>query len=65
MAVGTALTTGAIAALAVFAKRLALRLASGGSMGGARLMAALELLAAAFVLVTGLALLAGLQTGGG
>ncbi|MFD2676187.1 nickel/cobalt transporter [Camelimonas lactis] len=65
MAVGTALTTGAIAALAVFAKRLALRLASGGSMSGARAMAALELLAAAFVLVTGLALLAGLQAGAG
>ncbi|MGV2981070.1 nickel/cobalt transporter [Camelimonas sp. ID_303_24] len=64
MALGTALTTGAIAALAVFAKRLALRLAGGGGMGGARAMAALELLAAAFVLVTGLALLAGLQISG-
>ena len=64
MAAGTALTTGVIAALAVFAKRLALRLASGGSMSGARVMAALELLAAAFVLVTGLALLAGVQAAG-
>jgi len=65
MAVGTALTTGVIAALAVFAKRLALRLAGGNSLSGARAMAALELLAAAFVLVTGLALLAGLQAGAG
>lgn len=64
MAVGTALTTAAIATLAVFAKRLALRLASGDSLTGTRVVAALELLAAAFVLVTGLALLAGIQSAG-
>jgi nickel/cobalt transporter (NicO) family protein len=60
MALGTALTTGAIAALAVFAKRLALRVAGGRGAGGALAMGALELLAAAFVLVLGAALLAGL-----
>lgn len=65
MALGTAITTGGIAAIAVFAKRLALRLAGGGSLTGARVMASLELLAAAFVLVTGLALLAGLQAATG
>jgi len=62
MALGTALTTGAIAALAVFAKALALRAAGGRGMGGAVAIAGLELLAAAFVLVLGLSLLLGLLT---
>lgn len=65
MALGTALTTGAIAALAVFAKGLALRLAGGRGAGGAVAVAGLELLAAAFVLVLGLTLLAGLASGAG
>lgn len=62
MALGTALTTGAIAALAVFAKGLALRLAGGRGAAGALAAAGLELLAAAFVLVLGLSLLLGLWT---
>lgn len=65
MALGTALTTGAIAALAVFAKSLALRLAGGRGAAGALLTAGLELLAGAFVLVVGVALLMGLWTGAG
>ena len=60
MALGTALTTGALASLAVFAKGLALRLAGGRGQAGALAVGGLELLAAAFVLVLGLALLSGL-----
>ncbi|APF38338.1 MULTISPECIES: nickel/cobalt transporter [Chelatococcus] len=63
MALGTALTTGALAALAVFAKALALRLAGGRGLTGARIVGGLEVLAGAFVLVLGLALLAGLWAG--
>ncbi|KQO59552.1 MULTISPECIES: nickel/cobalt transporter [unclassified Methylobacterium] len=65
MALGTALTTGALASLAVFAKALALRLAGGRGEAGTRAVAALELLAAAFVLVLGLAMLTGLAFGTG
>lgn len=64
MALGTALTTGALAALAVFFKFAALRFAGGGSLGGARLIAGLELLAAAFVAVLGTALLFGMWAAG-
>ncbi|HEX8665327.1 MAG TPA: nickel transporter [Beijerinckiaceae bacterium] len=64
MALGTALTTGAIAALAVFAKALALRFA-GGRGTGETAIAGLELLAAAFVLVLGVSLLAGMWSGAG
>jgi ABC-type nickel/cobalt efflux system permease component RcnA len=64
MALGTALTTGALAALAVFFKFAALRLAGGGSLRGARVIAGLELLAAAFVAVLGAALFLGLWIGG-
>ena len=60
MAAGTALTTGALAALAVGAKHLALRLASGRGRGSARALAWLELGAAAFAAVLGAALLVGL-----
>lgn len=60
MALGTALTTSAIAAIAVFAKTLALRLAGGRGATGAIVIAGLELLAAAFVLVLGASLLIGL-----
>ncbi len=59
MAAGTAITTGALAAVAVLAKGLAVRLA-GETATGARAVAALEVLAAAFVLVLGLVLLVGL-----
>jgi nickel/cobalt exporter len=65
MALGTALTTSAIAALAVYAKRLALRFAGRGGQRGAILAAGLELAAAAFVLVLGLSLLTGLWSGEG
>jgi len=64
MALGTALTTGLLASLAVFAKALALRLFGGRGRTGARVIGGLELLAAAFVLVIGVALLAGLMLGG-
>jgi ABC-type nickel/cobalt efflux system permease component RcnA len=60
MALGTALTTGAIAAIAVFAKALALRMAGGRGLSGAVAIAGIELLAAAFVLVLGLSLLFGM-----
>jgi len=62
MAAGTALTTSLIAALAVFAKALALRLAGGRGSYGSLAVAGLELAAAAFVLVLGVSLLAGLWT---
>jgi ABC-type nickel/cobalt efflux system permease component RcnA len=65
MALGTALTTGALAALAVFFKEAALKVAGGRGAGGALLAAGLELLAAAFILALGLALLAGLWSGAG
>lgn len=60
MALGTALTTGALASLAVFAKGAALRLAGGRGQAGVLAIGALELLAGAFVLVLGLAMLSGL-----
>jgi ABC-type nickel/cobalt efflux system permease component RcnA len=60
MAAGTALTTGGLAALAVFFKFSALKLAGGGSLRGARIVAWLEMLAAAFVAVLGAALFYGL-----
>jgi len=65
MALGTALTTGAIAAVAVFGKALALRLAGGRGATGALLLSGLELLAAAFVLVFGASLLMGMWSAGG
>lgn len=64
MALGTALTTGALAALAVFFKFAALRLAGGGSLRAARVIATGELLAAAFVATLGLALFLGLWAAG-
>jgi ABC-type nickel/cobalt efflux system permease component RcnA len=64
MALGTALTTGLIAALAVFARALATRIALGRGGYAALVVGALELVAAAFVLVLGVSLLAGLWTSG-
>ncbi|AOO79353.1 nickel/cobalt transporter [Bosea vaviloviae] len=64
MALGTALTTGALAALAVFFKFAALKFAGGGTLRGARLIAGLELLAAGFVAVLGAALFFGLWAAG-
>jgi nickel/cobalt exporter len=64
MALGTALTTSAIAALAVFFKAMALKIAGGRGASGAIAIAGLELLAAAFVLMLGLSRLYGLWAGG-
>ena len=63
MALGTALTTSALACLAVFAKRAALRLAGGRGRAGLLALGGLELVAAAFVLVLGAAMLSGLAPG--
>lgn len=65
MALGTALTTSALASLAVFAKGVALHLAGGRGAAGTLALGALEVLAAAFVLVLGLAMLAGLASTAG
>lgn len=64
MALGTALTTGALAALAVFFKFAALRWAGGSSLRSARIVGGLEVLAAAFVAVLGGALFIGVWIGG-
>jgi nickel/cobalt transporter (NicO) family protein len=65
MALGTALTTGALAAFAVLFKRAALSVAGGrGGTGGITALLALECLAAAFVAVLGLTLLLGVWSGG-
>ena len=64
MALGTAITTGALAAVAVLAKSVALRLASGRGDAGARAVAWIEVLAAAFVAVLGGALLLGMWSAG-
>jgi ABC-type nickel/cobalt efflux system permease component RcnA len=59
MAAGTAITTGLLAAVSVFFKGAALRMADGRGDAGLLLTRGLEVLAAAFVLVLGLALLSG------
>jgi ABC-type nickel/cobalt efflux system permease component RcnA len=59
MSAGTALTTGAIAAVAVYAKDLALRFSGRGARRTALLARSAELLAALLVLALGVALLAG------
>ena len=64
MAAGTAITTSIIALTAVFMKDVALRIAGGRNDRGAVFGSGFELAAAAFVLVIGLALLAG-QAGSG
>ena len=58
MALGTAVTTGALATAAVHAKALAVRLSGSGSQRAAVVGRAVEFLAAACVLLFGLALLA-------
>jgi ABC-type nickel/cobalt efflux system permease component RcnA len=63
MAAGVALTTSGIAALAVYAKTLAVRMASGGGGYGVWAVAALEVLAAAALTALGLLLVFGLWTG--
>lgn len=59
MAAGTAITTGALAATAVFAKSAAARLARQGSRRTTKIMRGVEFVAALLVLGLGLALLAG------
>ena len=58
MSLGTALTTGALASTAVFAKGLAMRIAAGDGRG-ALVARSAEFIAALVVLVAGLGLLAG------
>ena len=66
IALGTAFTTSALAVLAIFAASTATRLAGGVDAPRAVLLArGLEVLAAAFVLALGLALLTGLSQVGG
>jgi len=64
MALGTAVTTGAIATMAVFMKEIALRVAGGRGAATAVVTSGIELLAGAFVLVVGLALLLGMLGAG-
>lgn len=59
MSFGTAMTVAGIAAIAVFAKRLAVRLAATSAGGGALALHALELLGAVLVALFGALLLAG------
>ena len=59
MSVGVAITTGTLASVAVLAKGTARRLVQPGSRSSVLLMSGLELLAAAFVLLAGTALLLG------
>jgi nickel/cobalt transporter (NicO) family protein len=65
MSLGTAITTSIIAALAVYAKIIALKLASGNSRFGGIAMRGLELGAAVFVCLLGAGLLFGFLAGGG
>jgi len=64
MAIGTSITTGTLASLTVFAKAMVQRLTSRGGMTGPIAFAGFELLAAAFVLVLGMMLFAGIWAGG-
>jgi nickel/cobalt exporter len=59
MAIGTFITTGTLASLAVFARASAQKFAKLHGPMGARLLALFELLAAAFVLTLGIVLLTG------
>lgn len=63
MALGVALTTGALAATAVLAKGLAVRLSGAGSPRGALLVRGLELAAALAILLLGVSLLLGALAG--
>ena len=65
MAIGTAVTTGALALVAVFGKSLALRLAARETTGADLIARGLELAAALCVLAYGVALLAMGASGGG
>ena len=63
MALGTALTTGAIAAAAVYAKDVARRVSEKKALSASRFLRALELLAAICVLLLGLGLVSGALVG--
>ncbi len=65
MSIGTAVTTSLIAALAVYAKVFALKLASGKSRSGFIAIRGLELGAAVFICLLGAGLLSGFLAGGG
>lgn len=65
MALGTALTTGALAAVAVLARAVAVKALGPGSRRGALLLAGLEAAAAAVVLLVGLSLVLGTGSLGG
>ncbi len=65
MGLGTALTTSALAALAVFFKQTAVRYASGGGRGALLFIAIGETLAGALILVFGAAFVLGLWANGG
>ena len=64
MSVGTALTTGALAAIAVFAKSLALRFTGESSKRGLILGRGVEVVAACVVCFLGVSLLIGSSVGG-
>jgi nickel/cobalt exporter len=64
MALGTAITTGALAALAVLAKGVALRLTKEGTPSRVLIARGLELVAAVLVFLLGLALLLGYTAAG-
>ena len=61
MAAGTAITVAAIAILAVGAKGLAKRLASGSESGGVLALRALELTGAVLIVAVGVLLITGLM----
>jgi nickel/cobalt exporter len=65
MSLGTAITTGALAALAVLAKGLALKMAAPGSQRGILIIRGFEVAAAAVVLLAGLSLFLGYSNLGG
>lgn len=65
MALGTAITTSALATLAVFAKRIALKLSGEGSRRGALAARGLEFAAACLVMFLGVALTLGYSMAGG
>ena len=64
MALGTALTTGALAALAVFAKQIALKLTGESSRRGALVARGIELAAACLVFFLGVTLVMGYTMAG-
>ncbi len=64
MSLGTAITTGALAAMAVFAKKAALRLTGSGSPRGVLIARGLELAAALVVMCLGIALCLGYAAAG-